>query len=154
MLLAVTTSTERDSVTGAGFSVRVASSMDAKDAGTIENAWGGLSEAETWGKRAPWCDYSGPVDGQTVGIAAFDHPANLHFPCYWHVRNYGLMGSNPFGGETFTGNPLENGSRTFHPGDQLRFRYRLYIHRGNASEGKVGEHWFNFRYPPRVEVQG
>lgn len=134
--------------------VRVASSMDAKGAGTIENAWGGTNEAETWGKRAPWCDYSGPVDGQTVGIAAFDHPSNLHFPCYWHVRNYGLMGANPWSGENFTNNPLENGATTFRFGDELRFRYRLYIHPGDASSARVRDHWFNFGFPPQVTVEG
>jgi hypothetical protein len=134
--------------------VRVATSMDAKVNGTIENAWGGRNEAETWGKRAPWCDYSGPVDGDTVGIAAFDHPSNLHFPCYWHVRNYGLMGANPWSGEAFTDNPRENGATTYRFGDELRFRYRLYIHPGNAGSADVGEHWFNFGFPPRVTVEG
>lgn len=134
--------------------VRVATSMDAKDAGKIENAWGGVNEGETWGRRAPWCDYSGPVNGQTVGIAAFDHPSNLHFPCYWHVRNYGLMGANPFSGETFTENPLENGAVTFNYGDELRFRYRLCIHPGDASSAKVGDHWFDFAFPPDVKSAG
>ncbi|MCL4543776.1 MAG: PmoA family protein [Chloroflexi bacterium] len=132
--------------------VRVATSMDAKVDGRIENAWGGISEAETWGKRAPWCDYSGPVGGEIAGIAAFDHPGNLHFPCYWHVRNYGLMGANPFSGENFTGNPLENGAMTFRPGDQLRFRYRVVLHQGNASAAHVGERWFDFGFPPTITV--
>ena len=134
--------------------VRVASSLDAQADGTIENAWGGLGEAETWGRRAPWCDYSGPVQGQVVGIAAFDHPANLHFPCYWHVRNYGLMGSNPFGGENFTGSPLENGAMTFRPGDELRFRYRLIIHKGGAAQADIAARWFDFGFPPTVQVEG
>jgi hypothetical protein len=134
--------------------VRVATSMDAKGDGTIENAWGGTNEAETWGKRAPWCDYSGPVDGETVGIAAFDHPSNLHFPCYWHVRNYGLMGANPWSGEAFTDNPMENGATTYRFGDELRFRYRLYIHPGDAGSAHVGDHWFNFGFPPEVKVEG
>ena len=134
-------------------SIRVATSMDAKANGRIENAWGGVSETETWGKRAPWCDYSGPVDGEIVGIAAFDHPTNLHFPCYWHVRNYGLMGANPFSGENFTGNPRENGATVFHPGDQLHFRYRVFMHRGNAAEAGIGNHWLSFGFPPAIRVE-
>jgi hypothetical protein len=133
--------------------VRVASSMDAKGAGRIENAWGGANEAETWGKRAPWCDYSGPVENETVGIAAFDHPDNLHFPCYWHVRNYGLMGANPWSGENFTNNPRENGATTYRYGDELQFRYRLYIHKGDTGSARVGDHWFNFGFPPQVKVE-
>lgn len=143
-----------DTKEGGLVAVRVATSMDAKEAGKIENGWGGLQEAETWGRRAPWCDYSGPVDGETVGIAAFDHPNNLRFPCYWHVRNYGLMGSNPWSGETFTGNPLENGAVTYRAGQQLTFNYRLCLHKGNAAEGQVAARWFDFGFPPVARLVG
>ena len=37
----------------------------------------GVRDGQTWGKRAEWCDYSGPVNGKTVGIAIFDHIAGL-----------------------------------------------------------------------------
>jgi hypothetical protein len=56
-----------DTKEGGLISVRVASSMDAPESkrpdapGKIENAYGGVQEAETWGKRAEWCDYSGPL---------------------------------------------------------------------------------------------
>jgi hypothetical protein len=57
------------------FGVRVASSMEvARNAGgQIVNA-NGQRDREAWGKRAPWCDYTGIVEGDTVGIAIFDHP--------------------------------------------------------------------------------
>jgi hypothetical protein len=32
------------------------------------------------GKRADWCDYYGPVEGNTVGIAIFDHPRTHGIP--------------------------------------------------------------------------
>ena len=49
-------------------SVRVTPSMDVKSelGGKIENANGGKNEDETWGKRAAWCDYTGPVNDKTV----------------------------------------------------------------------------------------
>ncbi|MEM8735123.1 MAG: PmoA family protein, partial [Planctomycetota bacterium] len=50
----------------------------------------GIREKEIWGKRAPWIDYWGKVDGQVVGIAVFDHPTNLRHPTWWHARDYGL----------------------------------------------------------------
>ncbi len=34
----------------------------------------GVRDAETWGKRADWCDYYGPVEGKIVGMAIFDSP--------------------------------------------------------------------------------
>src|SRR5207248_335271 len=29
----------------------------------------GVKDGETWGKRAKWVDYYGPVEGQIVGVA-------------------------------------------------------------------------------------
>lgn len=50
-----------------------------KSAGHIVNSEG-VRDGATWGKRAAWCDYYGPVDGQTVGVAMFDHPQNPRHP--------------------------------------------------------------------------
>jgi 7-carboxy-7-deazaguanine synthase len=72
---------------------------------SIENSAGGVGEKECWGKPAAWCDYSGPVEGQTVGIAVMDHPGNLRSPVRWHVRDYGLLTTNCFGESTFAGLP-------------------------------------------------
>ncbi len=53
-------------------------------------------DGEMWGKRAAWVDYSGPIDGQTLGIAFFDDPGNPGHPNRWHARDYGLFAANPF----------------------------------------------------------
>ena len=68
------------------------------DNGVITNALGDVGEETLWGKPAAWCDYSGELPGVGWrGLAVFDHPTNLRHPTSWHVRNYGLMGANPFG---------------------------------------------------------
>jgi hypothetical protein len=85
-----------DTKEGGLLSVRVATSMDGARGGTIENAGGGRGEAACWGKPSPWCDYSGRVEDQIVGIALLDHPSNPGHPARWHVRDYGLMTANPF----------------------------------------------------------
>ena len=86
-------------------SVRVATSMDVENGGSIENGYGARQEAETWGRRAPWCDYSGPVGDGWWGICLMDHVENPRHPTFWHVRDYGLMTANCFGLHHFTGNP-------------------------------------------------
>jgi hypothetical protein len=131
-------------------SVRVASSMDAKGAGRIENSYGGINEDETWGKRAHWCDYSGPVEGETVGICIMDHPSNLRYPTYWHVRDYGLMTANCFGLSEFHGDKSLDGSHRLPSGEKLRFRYRIYVHRGDAGQANVREKYHDFVNPPKV----
>ena len=141
-----------DTKEGGIMSIRVHPSMNASDGGKIENAFGGINEAETWGKRANWCDYSGVVDGTPVGIAVFDHIVNPRYPTYWHVRNYGLMGSNIFGGGTFEKDPAKDGSYTLKQGEAMHFRFRVLIHAGDAAVGKVGQKYHDFINPPAVEV--
>ena len=136
-----------DTKEGGILSVRVASSMDAVKDGRIENAHGGVSEAETWGKRAVWCDYSGPVEDRWQGIALFDHPDNFRHPTYWHVRDYGLMTANPFGLSHFKNDKTWDGSYVLKKGGSLRFLYRIYIHSGNVQDGGVKERYFDFIHP-------
>lgn len=97
----------------------------------------GVRDDQTWGKRASWVDYYGPVDGKTVGVAFFDHPSNPRHPTTWHVRDYGLFAANPFGLHDFEKKPPGAGDLTVKAGDKITFRYRFYIHSGDEKEAKV-----------------
>ncbi len=101
----------------------------------------GVRDGQTWGKRAAWCDYYGPVDGNVVGIAIFDHPDNPRHPTWWHVRDYGLFAANPFGVHYFEGKPEGTGNLTVPAGESVTFKWRFYFHKGNEVEGKVAEHY-------------
>lgn len=95
-------------------------------------------EATTWGKRAAWCDYFGPVDGKIVGIAIMDHPSNPRHPTWWQVRDYGLFAANPFGQHDFEG--LKNqrpGDLKILAGQSVRFRYRVVLHEGDEKAGQI-----------------
>ena len=135
------------------FGFRIASTMRLKGGeGSITNA-AGQRDDETWGKQAAWCDYAGPVNGQTAGIAIFDHPANLRHPTYWHVRNYGLFAANPFGLRHFVGDDTGAGRYTLPQGEELTFRYRVLIHPGSCEEARVADWYAEYERPPVVEVQ-
>jgi len=101
----------------------------------------GLTDGKTWGKRAAWCDYYGPVAGKVVGVAIFDHPKNPKHPTWWHVRDYGLFAANPFGVHNFESKPAGTGNIEIPAGESLTFRYRFYFHKGDDKEGKVAEHY-------------
>jgi len=141
-----------DTKEGGICSIRVATSMDAKQDGTIVNAYGGINEAETWGKRSPWCDYFGPVKGKTVGVTIFDSPTNFRYPTYWHVRNYGLMTANPFGLSHFHADKARDGSHRVGHHEVFPFAYRVYFHAGDTWQGKVAEKFLDHMAPPQVEV--
>jgi sugar phosphate isomerase/epimerase len=104
----------------------------------------GVRDGETWGKRAAWCDYYGPVDGEIVGVAIFDHPQNPKHPTWWHVRDYGLFAANPFGVADFERKPRGTGNITIPPGENLTFKYRFFIHKGDNEQGKVAEHYSEY----------
>ena len=122
--------------------VRLAETMRLKGKvgkGHIVNS-AGVRDGQTWGKRADWCDYYGPVDGKTVGIAIFDNPKNPRYPTWWHVRDYGLFAANPFGQHDFESLPNKNAGDLVVPaGQSVTFRYRFYLHEGDDQQAKVAE---------------
>lgn len=99
----------------------------------------GVTTAEIWGKRAPWIDFWGTVNGQVVGIAMFDHPTNFRYPTWWHARDYGLLSANPFGRQDFEGKEAESGDHKIAAGESLTFKHRFVFHRGDAEQAKIGE---------------
>ena len=102
----------------------------------------GVRDGQTWGKRADWCDYYGPVGGKTVGIAIFDHPQNPRHPTWWHVRDYGLFAANPFGQHDFESLPDKTAGNLVVPaGKSVTFRYRFYLHEGDDQQAKVAERY-------------
>ncbi len=122
------------------FGVRVAGSMKvtSKKGGTIVNS-DGKKDAEAWGKPAKWVDYSGPVDGQILGVAILNHPSSFRYPTYWHVRTYGLFTANPFGLHHFKGSNDFDGSHTLKKGESFTLRHRVLFHQGNEKVGLVDD---------------
>ena len=141
-----------DTKEGGVLSIRVAGSMDGDRGGTIVNARGGVTEAQTWGKPAEWVDYSGPVGESTMGIAVMDHPLSFRYPSRWHVRDYGLFTANPFALRHYEPDKGLNGDHTIPNGGEIGFRYRIYVHEGNAGQARVADRYVDFAAPPRVEV--
>lgn len=144
-----------DTKEGGFLSVRVACSMEEQreDGGMIVNGLGGVGEAETWGKRAHWCDYSGPIGGGRYGISLMDHPQNPRFPTYWHVRAYGLMTANCVGRHDFTNDPNNRWDMPITAGESRTWRYRILVHHGDARAAQVPMVYESFVYPPSVDVQ-
>lgn len=112
--------------------------------GKLENAKGEVGEKLIWGNQSPWCDYSGPLHGKTVGLAIFDDPANSPKAC-WHSRGYGLMAANPFGRDKSFPSQKGNTKLVELPrGEHLKLRYGVLLHTGDAREGKVAEYYDQF----------
>lgn len=107
-----------------GLGIRLATPLCVKGgSGAITTSEGKRNEAEAWGTQAQWCDYSGTIDGQRVGILVIPHDDNFR-PSWLHVRDYGLLVANPFGRQALTrGTP----SRVeVQAGQTLRLRFGLW----------------------------
>ena len=128
------------------FAIRLAAWMEEPDkrapatpkrTGKMVNAEGLETEKNVWGKRSPWVDYFGEKDGEKLGVAIFDHPGNPKHPTFWHARGYGLFAANIFGERDFLADKTRHGEVRLSPGGQLRFRYRVVIHPGDASSAGI-----------------
>jgi hypothetical protein len=95
--------------------------------GKIQNSEGGVNEAGTAQQPARWCDYSGPVDDGTSGIALMDHPRNTGHPAAFFTRDYGLVSLKQY-------YPAELPDNSLHT-----LEWSAYVHRGDVEEGKVEE---------------
>jgi hypothetical protein len=128
------------------FAVRVADSMrlEAKKGGRVVNSEGQEDDA-AWGMPAKWVDYTGPVDGETVGIAILSHPNSFRPNTRWHVRGYGLFAANPFGYRDFPKPELsKQGAYTIAKGDEITLHYRVLLHRGSTEAAGIGEAYEEF----------
>ncbi|MCA8986500.1 MAG: PmoA family protein, partial [Planctomycetaceae bacterium] len=81
--------------------VRVAKSISGYfGTGKLTDSEERSTEAQIFGQRARWVDYSGQVsvgrgpNRQLIpqGVALMEHPSNQDFPKKWHVREDGWMG--------------------------------------------------------------
>jgi hypothetical protein len=132
------------------FGLRVAESLrvDSKQGGQIINNLGQVNAA-AWGKQADWVDYHGPISGETVGIAIFNHPSSFRYPTGWHVRTYGLFAANPFAQRSFAGKEGESLSYTLPGGKEIVLRYRVFLHRGDEKQGEVAAAFAEYAKLPK-----
>jgi hypothetical protein len=132
----VTLTDEKD----AGLSIRVATELavDSKRGGRLVNS-AGQTDAECWGKRAKWCDYSGRLDGQAAGVAFLNHPDSFRFPTPWHARTYGLLTANPFGTKAIAGE--QDGTITLKGDEKIVLRHRLLLHKGDCKTANIDAAW-------------
>jgi len=135
------------------FGIRVAETIrvDTKKGGRIVNS-NGKYDAEAWGRRAAWVDYSGPVADSIVGIAVLNHPMSFRFPTYWHVRTYGLFAANPFGWHDFEGRQDVDGSYRLAEGESIVLCYRVILHRGRADEAGIAEKFAQYAAETPAEI--
>ena len=116
-----------------GFGARVATPLTEKNGGVILSSVGKRTARATWGQSAAWCDYSGRLGDNHVGITLMASPDNFR-KSWWHNRDYGVFVANPFGRAA-----MKQGKKStvsVSEGDSFRIVFGASIHEGknNALE--------------------
>jgi hypothetical protein len=143
------------------FAIRLAAGLEEGDkksppspprTGVMTAADGCKTEKECWGTKSNWMDYYGKIDGEPVGIAILDNPANPRHPAYWHARAYGLLASNIFGVHDFTKDKNADGSMQLPAGQSIDFKYRVIIHPGDVNTAKIAQEWDKYIASPMTKA--
>jgi len=108
-----------------GLGVRVATPISVRKGGHIADSEGRRNEKQVWGKQAGWCDYSGEIEGQRVGMTLMPDPNNFRRSWY-HARDYGLLVANPFGRNAMTRG--EKSKVVVRKGEKFRLGYGVFIY--------------------------
>jgi len=103
----------------------------------------GKTRADGNATRARWCHIGGPVDGQQVGIAILDHPANFRAPQPMRINP-----DDPF----FNYAPSQMGKFEIKPGDEFILRYRFVVTDGPPNTSELNRLWADLDYPALVTV--
>jgi hypothetical protein len=108
-----------------GLGIRVATPISEIGGGTLTDSRGRKGAQEIWSNSAAWCDYSGHVDRQHVGMTIMCHPTNFR-ESWFHARDYGLVAANPFGRAAMRKG--ETSRVVVKPGETHVLRYAVWIH--------------------------
>ena len=111
---------------------------------TIITTPDGIEEGDSNLKKYAWADLSARfADSHNMsGVSIFQHPDNPDVPAGWTLRHYGFLGVAWPGPEKYH----------FEPSTPLTLRYRLWIHNGDALDGKVIDAYNLFAEPPKIEA--
>jgi hypothetical protein len=110
-----------------GFGARVATQITEKNGGRILSSQGLESAKKTWGQPAAWCDYSGVINQQPLGVLLMASPSNFR-ESWWHNRDYGVFVANPFGRQAMRQG--EKSSVKVPQGQSLTLRFGALFHEG------------------------
>ncbi|HUG17349.1 MAG TPA: PmoA family protein [Planctomycetaceae bacterium] len=108
-----------------GLGVRVTTAISEVERGRLSDSEGRAGAGKIWSQAADWCDYSGVVGDERIGMTIMCHPDNFR-PSWFHARDYGFVAANPFGRKAMQKGDLSK--LIVKPGENLRLRYGILIH--------------------------
>ncbi len=126
-----------------GIGIRVATQVSEMQGGVLRDSKGRIGAQKIWSQSATWCDYSGDIDGERIGMTLMCHPDNFR-DSWMHARDYGFVAANLFGRAAM--HKGETSRVVVKPGEDLRLRYAIWIHSGSGGEKSAIDDAFR-KYP-------
>ena len=103
----------------------------------------GLDRKQGNHSRPHWVDFSGAIQGESIGMVVFGHPSNYRFP--QPVR---LHGSKPY----FCFAPMVAGKFEIAPNQSYDSSYRFYLYDGTPDPKRSDQIWQDYADPAKVTV--
>ncbi len=128
-----------------GFGYRATADWKGETAAYLTSQ--GRSRKDGHATRARWCDTAGVSDGQWKGITHFSCPDNFRHP--ENMRIWPGFEQEVF----FNWAPVQAGPFEMKPGQDHRFRYRMYVHEGKVDVNNTERLWNDYAHPPKIEVE-
>ena len=114
-----------------GLGLRVATPLSEVEGGQLRDSQGRRGANQIWSNSAKWCDSSGTIEDQNLGMTLICHPENFR-ESWMHARDYGFVAANAFGRHAM--NKGKPSRVTVKPGENLRLRYGVWVHSSPAGE--------------------
>lgn len=109
-----------------GLGFRMRTGLQVRDGtGRMLNADGLVNEKQIRGPQSDWCDYSGIIDDQRVGLLLMPSPQNFR-RSWFHARDYGFIAANPFGRKALTGG--EESRVEVKPGETFKLGFGVFVY--------------------------
>ena len=108
-----------------GLGIRVATEIAELKSGQISDSEGRHGAKHVWSQPSAWCDYSGTIDDERIGMTILCHPDNFR-ESWMHARNYGVIAANAFGRAAMKKGPKSHLEVAGDAG--LRLRYGILLH--------------------------
>lgn len=112
------------------FSAEVIPEISVRGGGMLTDSLGGEREAETFGSRAEWCDYSGNINGHDEGLTLYQHPGLCGYPWPFFTRDYGFMSPTPMYW-------LPPQGIQFKQGEHITLRFLVLVHSPGADKPAI-----------------
>jgi hypothetical protein len=139
--------------------LRLGAPFVEENGGRVFNFTGTEGANQVIGKRSPWIEYEGTLDGnEKVGVMVMDHPDNYNFPLRWKVRPWGLIYFSSFGEHEFyeeksppydvyhgvPPNGVKDMGLKLRKDEALTFQFRILIH---PLPMDLNAEWLKFAKP-------